>query len=146
MPKSAVSTLQLGGHAPCTAATGMRSTPGSIDTSNIVHVCHAEHGIDQALLREMLGYFIDENQRRMDKAAAAIAVDDREALRQIAHAVRGSAAMIGAGRLHDLATSLERDAVAVPQDTLRASVMNMSLEFTAVRASLRAQHPDAVSD
>lgn len=126
--------------------SAMRSEPGSVDTSNIVHVCANGGALDQSLLREMLGYFVDENRRRIEKAAAALAADDREALRQLAHAIRGSAAMIGAGHLHDLATAIEQDAPAAAPDALRASVFSLSTEFTAVHASLRAQHPDAVSE
>ena len=124
----------------------MRTQPGAVDTSNIVHVCHSDGHLDRDLLREMLVYFIDENRRRMEKALDAFAMDDREALRQLAHAVRGSAAMIGAGRLHDLATGLEYDAAAGAPDHLQATISLMCVEFTAVHASLRAQHPDAVID
>jgi HPt (histidine-containing phosphotransfer) domain-containing protein len=124
----------------------MRRTPGSVDTSNIVYVCRGEQGIDQALLREMLGYFIDENRRRVQQAADAAAAGDRDALRQLAHAIRGSAAMIGAGYLHDLASALERDAPAAQDDTLRLAVGAMTSELVAVHAALRSEHPEAVSD
>ena len=124
----------------------MRTAPGSIDTTNIVQVCLSDGRIDQNLLREMLGYFIDENRRRMDKALAAVATDDREVLRQLAHAVRGSAAMIGAGHLHHLATTLEHDATAGDPDRLRAAVGSLRREFMAVHAALRAEHPEAVGD
>ena len=124
----------------------MRTTPGSIDTTNIVHVCATDGRIDQDLLREMLGYFIDENRRRMDKVLDAMLVDDREALRQLAHAVRGSAAMIGAGHLHFLATSLEHEAAGGDRDRLREAIGSMRIEFMAVHAALRAQHPEAVGD
>jgi HPt (histidine-containing phosphotransfer) domain-containing protein len=123
----------------------MRTTPGSIDTSNIVDVCRADRGVDLILLREMLGYFVDENRRRMQQAAVAAAAGDREALRQLAHAVRGSASMIGAGHLHDLATALERDAEEAHADALNSAVSAMSAEFLAVHQALRAMHPEAVS-
>ena len=124
----------------------MRSSPGSVDTTNIVSVCNAANGLDLGLLREMLGYFVDENWRRMRKAAAAIASDDRAGLREIAHAVRGSAAMIGAGRLHDLAGALERHALQSDHTALHVAADAMRVEFLAVHASLRQQHPDAVGD
>ena len=123
----------------------MRRTPGSVDTSDIVHVCRHDDGVDQSLLREMLTFFIVENRRRVDQATAAVADDDRDRLRQLAHAIRGSAAMIGAGRLHDLASALEHDAGAAQREDLRVAVGAMSTEFHAVYAALRAEHPDAVS-
>jgi HPt (histidine-containing phosphotransfer) domain-containing protein len=122
----------------------MRRTPGSVDTTNIVYVCRAPEGVDHDLLREMLTYFIVENGRRMEQAATAAGEGNREAVRQLAHAVRGSAAMIGAGHLHDLATALEHDAESADGTDLRGAVAVMSSEFQAVHATLRAEHPEAV--
>ena len=124
----------------------MRSAPGSVDTSNIVNVCRAGDTVDHVLLKEMLGYFIDENHHRMAKATRAVTDEDRESLRQIAHAVRGSAAMLGAGRLHDIATAIEHAALAGDLDRLREAVVALNAEFSAVLAALRDQHPEAWSD
>ncbi|HXG89940.1 MAG TPA: Hpt domain-containing protein [Vicinamibacterales bacterium] len=121
----------------------MAASPGSVDTTNILSVCVTDGVVDPALLKEMLGYFIDENHRRMTQAAAAVANVDREALRQIAHAVRGSAAMLAAGYLQHLATALERDALVGDLDSLTQAVSAMKTEFIAVLAALRARHPDA---
>lgn len=124
----------------------MRSTPGAVDTTNIVLVCTAEGRINEPLLREMLGYFVNENRRRMALAADALAAGNRQSLREIAHAIRGSAALLGAGRLHQLAGALEQDAAAGEADALSASVVAMNVEFVAVHAALRAQHPAVVSE
>lgn len=121
----------------------MVTTPGSVDTTNILSVCRSGDELDEALLKEILGYFVDENHRRILHAAQAVNAPDREALRQIAHAVRGSAAMLGAGRLHDLATAIEHNAFADDVDLLRRAVTDLSVEFAAVLAALRARHPDA---
>ena len=121
----------------------MDSAPGSIDTRNIVSVCQSGDTVDRALLREMLGYFIDENERRMTTSQRAVVSGDREALRQLAHAIRGSAAMLGAGRLHDLAWSLEMDATNSELSVLARAVNRLRLELDAVVAALRKAHPEA---
>jgi HPt (histidine-containing phosphotransfer) domain-containing protein len=123
----------------------VRSSPGAIDTSNILSVCREGEVLHRALLREMLGYFINENQRRMATLAKAVDAGQRDVVRHTAHAVRGSAAMLGAGRLHDLAWSLEMDAED-PLSSLRSAVGILATEFEAVVASIYAAHPEAWTD
>jgi HPt (histidine-containing phosphotransfer) domain-containing protein len=124
----------------------MDSSPGGIDTRNIVTVCRTGDSLDRALLREMLGYFIDENERRMTTSQHAVVKGDREALRQLAHAMRGSAALVGAGRLHDLAWALEMDALSTELPLLARTVGKMRVELDAVVASLHRAHPEAWAD
>jgi HPt (histidine-containing phosphotransfer) domain-containing protein len=124
----------------------MDSAPGSIDISNIVDVCRSGESLDRALLREMLGYFIHENQRRMATSLEAVEAGNREALRQLAHAVRGSAAMLGAGRLHDLAWSLELDAASSDIADLRRSVVALRSELETVVSNLYKAYPEARGD
>jgi HPt (histidine-containing phosphotransfer) domain-containing protein len=121
----------------------MVTTPGTVDTTNILTVCRTGAEVDEALLREMLGYFVDENRRRLNEADAAVNASDRESLRQTAHAIRGSAAMLGAGHMHDLAASIEHNALADDLDLMRAAVATLRVEFIAVLAALRARHPEA---
>ncbi len=124
----------------------MQSSPGSIDTTNILSVCREGEVLNRALLREMLGYFLDENRRRMATLAQAVEAGQRETLRHTAHALRGSAAMLGAGRLHDLAWGLELDATDTDQQTLAHAVIRLRDEFAAVVCSLRHAHPEAWVD
>jgi HPt (histidine-containing phosphotransfer) domain-containing protein len=124
----------------------VKSTSGAIDTRNLLSVCQEGEILNQALLREMLGYFIDENRRRMLTMAHAVATGQRETLRQTAHAVRGSAAMLGAGRLHDLAWGVELDAEQSDMATLDQAVAKLDAEFIVVLAALHQAHPEAWLD
>lgn len=124
----------------------MGSAPGSVDTTNIVAVCRAKGKLDYALLREMLGYFVDENHRRVAASQQALVTGDRELLRQIAHAMRGSAALVGAGHLHDLAWSLEMDAATSDLQLLGREVNKIRVELDGVIAALRRAHPEAFAD
>jgi len=123
----------------------MRSHPGAVDTSNLVAVCQSGDTFDTALLRELIGHFVEQNRRRMDDAVKAMERGDRAALREIAHAVKGSAALLGAGRLHDLALTLEHSATASDLPSLQRAISGLNLEFSAVLAALQAQHPEACS-
>jgi len=124
----------------------VRSSPGSIDTRNLLSVCQEGEVLNQTLLREMLGYFIDENRRRLATLAQALEAGERQTFRQTAHALRGSAAMLGAGRLHDLAWGLELDGADTDLQTLQCAVTRLNVEFDAVVNSLHHAHPDALTD
>ena len=124
----------------------MDSSSGLIDTRNIVAVCLSGDTLDRALLREMLDYFIHENERRMVTARQALEADDRESLRQLAHAMRGSASLLGARRLHDLAWGLEGDALTHDLATLHQTVERLGEELTAVVISLRDAHAEVWAD
>ena len=122
----------------------MRSAPGSIDTRDVVSVCRIGGVLNQSLLREMLGYFISENERRIASFAPALTLGNRQTVRNLAHAVRGSAAMLGAGRLHDLAWTVEMEAEAGQIDDLCQSLDAIRQEFIAVKAALHDAHPEAL--
>lgn len=124
----------------------MRSEPGAIDTSDILSVCRNGGSLNRALLKEILGYFVAENRHRIEQANRAARAADRETLCQVAHAVKGSAALVGAGRLHDLARAIEYDALPGELRALSAAVAALKDEFSAVLQSLRSCHPDALSD
>jgi len=122
------------------------SAPGIVDISNILSVCRVGEVVDRTLLKEMFGYFIDENRRRMTAAAEAVESKDRNALHQLAHAIRGSAAILGASYLRDLAGAIERDALAGDLSQLRQAVGGMGHEFCRVMTTLRQAHPEAWTD
>ena len=119
------------------------SVPGDVDFSNILNVCRVGGTVDRVLLREMFGYFIDDNRRRLSAAVEAVETQDRNALQQLAHTIRGSAAILGAGYLRDLAAAIEIDALAGDPQQLRQDVGAMGHEFCRVLTTLRKAHPEA---
>lgn len=122
----------------------MRSHPGAIDLRNLEAVCRSGETFNTALLRELVGHFVDQNRRRLDQASTALDAGNRGALRDLAHAVKGSAALLGAGRLHDLAFALEHHAEPAETQELKNAVDGLNGEFTAVLHALRARHPESL--
>lgn len=123
----------------------MRSHPGAIDLSNLDAVCQNGEAFNTALLRELVGHFVEQNRRRLDQALHAVDNGNREALRDLAHAVKGSAALLGAGRLHDLAFALEHRAEPGEWPELKTAVATLNGEFSAVLRALRLQRPESLS-
>ncbi len=123
----------------------MRFEPGAIDTSSLLSVCLAGDEIDAALLKELLSYFVDENRVRLCEMTRAVHCGDRRMLQDLAHTIKGSASLVGAGRLYDLAAVVERDAMALPLDVLQEEATSVGNEFGAVLAALRVRHPEVNS-
>lgn len=67
-------------------------------------------GGDRRLLRELVGIFLDDSPKRLDALRAAMTAADVQQLEQIAHSLKGSASILGAGRLRDAAQALEEGA------------------------------------
>jgi len=63
-------------------------------------------GGDQALLRELVGIFVDDGPRRLEALREAMKAADVQQLEQVAHSLKGSAANLGAARLQESALAL----------------------------------------
>jgi HPt (histidine-containing phosphotransfer) domain-containing protein len=120
----------------------MSATPGQIRLDDLLRVCSSGDQVNRDLLREMLLLFIHENARRIARAVAAADHDDADALRCEAHAIKGSAAIVGAENLRTLAADLELRLLGGTIKNFRTSAGQLSDEFTAVVANLRLLYPD----
>ena len=67
-------------------------------------------GGDQALLRELVGIFVDDGPKRLEALREAMKAADVQQLEQAAHSLKGSAAILGAVRLQESALALEEAA------------------------------------
>jgi HPt (histidine-containing phosphotransfer) domain-containing protein len=121
----------------------MVSQPGAIDPRDLLAICRTGSTVNTALLHEILGYFVRQNRDRMTIALQALEAADRPQLAEVAHAVKGSAAMLGAGHLADLANRIQLEAASASPASLVAAVTAMRHEFEAVLQTLHAQYPDA---
>lgn len=108
-------------------------------------MCRTGAEINDALLKEMLRLFIGENARRVDAIGEAARLANQKDLRAALHALKGSAALLGADRLRFLAAGME-DAVvnATGQDAV-AAAEELRREFSAVVATLHSLYPDLAS-
>lgn len=67
-------------------------------------------GGDHELLRELVGIFVADGPKRLEALRAAMTAADVQQLEQVAHSLKGSAAILGAGRLQESALALEEAA------------------------------------
>ena len=116
----------------------------TIDTRDLLEACGTAENYDAELLREILGHVIRQNTDRLAQARSALAAGQRVELAQLAHGIKGSASLVGAQQLTEIARRIERDAAALPVAALKDAVAAMEVEFQAVVRALHERHPDAV--
>lgn len=64
-------------------------------------------GGDRRLLLELVGIFLDDGPKRLDSLRVAMSAPDIGQIEQVAHSLRGSAAILGATDLQSAALALE---------------------------------------
>jgi signal transduction histidine kinase/PleD family two-component response regulator/HPt (histidine-containing phosphotransfer) domain-containing protein len=100
--------------------------------------------IDPATFRRILVGFAERNAGTATALEALRAVDDRDALRQLAHSIKGSAANIGAAELSAAARDLEKTLAGTPEldaAALSALTANVTTHLTEVLAGIGAISP-----
>lgn len=87
-------------------------------------------------LGQIVGVFVQESRRRLVAMHEALARGEAEPLRLAAHTIRGSAEMMGAGRLADLGRALEFAAPGGDGAGLEALFQELRAEYEAVERQL----------
>ena len=86
--------------------------------------------------------FITDNGHRIVAALAAAEGGNQNELRGAVHAIKGSAALIGADHLRDLAGDLESRVVSGTVNDPERATQGLRDEYTAVVSTLRSLYPD----
>jgi HPt (histidine-containing phosphotransfer) domain-containing protein len=120
----------------------LRTNGGIVDTSGLVALCHEGASLDVRLLREMFDLFDEEVAGRVHDLVEALAEDDRKAMREAAHSIKGSAGAIGATSLRHLAGDLEHESKVAPRAMLATAIGALHEEFSEVSRAIRALHPE----
>lgn len=90
-------------------------------------------------LGQIVGVFVQESRRRLLAIHEALARGECEPLRLAAHTIRGSAEMIGAGRLADLGRELEEGAPAADAVALEPLFRQLRAEYERVERQLEQE-------
>ena len=94
-------------------------------------------GGDQRLLRELVGIFVEDGPKRLEALRAAMTAVDVHQLEQIAHSLKGSAGILGAGELQQVCAELELAAAAKRFDVAPALLARLDHELGRVVAFFR---------
>jgi hypothetical protein len=89
-------------------------------------------GGDGDLVREVLTVFHSDTAKRLAMMRAALTANDRTKLKGEAHAVKGSAAQVGAGRVAALCRKMESEASALSEGELDSLLADIETAFADV--------------
>lgn len=92
------------------------------------------------LIDTVVSLFRDTTRERIDKMRDAAERGESVQVCRLAHAMKGSAAQVGAERLRAAAAALERDGPALGRDELLRGVTVIDWELLRAVASLAAFH------
>ncbi len=123
--------------APADAREGdTGGRPEVLDPDTLAEICDD----DASLRAELVAMFTAESSASIEQLARALAAGDDGAARQTAHALGGSAAMLGATRVAAIAAELEAGVVGGPAELLRLQG-ELERAHEATLAALRAPRP-----
>lgn len=91
------------------------------------------------LLNRLAELFLEDSVRRLSDIADGLTDDDVEKVRSAAHALKGSAANLGARQLAALCDAVERRVTNEDVEGARASASTLGAEFERARAALLAR-------
>ncbi|HEX8648808.1 MAG TPA: response regulator [Thermoleophilaceae bacterium] len=94
---------------------------------------------DDGVVRRLLEMFRDQTRERLDAVDAAAAAGDADALRLVAHTIKGGAASVGAPRVRDAAESVERAAREGRLEEANDFIHELRTEFERSREALEEQ-------
>lgn len=92
---------------------------------------------DPELLAELVGLFLSDTPKRIDELLTAVASDDLQGMERAAHALKSSAANLGAMNFSELFRSIESAGRSEDMETARPLVARCQGEFQSVEAALR---------
>lgn len=94
-------------------------------------------GGDRALLVELVGVFVEEAPRRLAELREATLVRDAPTVERLSHAIKGSAAILGASDLREASAALEERAMENRLEGEPALQARFESEFERVLAFFR---------
>ena len=91
------------------------------------------------LLKEMLGLFKTDTPDRIRAIEATLASGDLADMADLAHAIKGASANVGAVRVASVAREMEDAALDADWDALGTAMRTLSTETESARKALSAQ-------
>lgn len=134
--------LQLNSHLPrwhrCDeprAGATQAPEPDAFDTGRL----DALEDTYPGLLSRLAELFLEDSVRRLSDIADGLSCQDVEKVRSAAHALKGSAANLGANRLAAVCATVERRVTNEDIEGARAFASTLGAEFERARAALLAR-------
>ncbi|CAN5613058.1 hypothetical protein BH24ACT22_BH24ACT22_20720 [soil metagenome] len=127
---------------PSTEDTGSVSSQdngsGALDPTVLASLEDLEEDGEQSLVAELAGMFLEDADSRRETIRKAVSDGDANAVRQAAHALKGSSGNIGVRRVHEVCARLEEAAESEELDQAQELLERLDEEFERARPELVA--------
>ncbi|MEA2308989.1 MAG: two-component system, sensor histidine kinase and response regulator, partial [Thermoleophilaceae bacterium] len=101
---------------------------------------------DRHTVLDIVERFRADGTAKLEQLRQAVAQDDRDTVRRTAHALRGSSAMLGAGRVSEPCSRIEATALSAEPTELEAVLVELEDALTSTGSDLEAQLGSASTD
>ena len=91
-------------------------------------------GDDYAFLNEIYTLYLDDSEARIQALTDIVASQDPVQCADIAHAIKGSSANVGAERMWQIAAAIEKNARASDLSDAQALMESITTEFSRVKS------------
>jgi two-component system, sensor histidine kinase and response regulator len=118
---------------------GAKNLANALDVNLLAKLRKAIGGKSKDFMANLFDLFITDAQPRIEALQEAIARNDAAALREMAHALKGSCANLGATRMSGLCEILEEKGVANSLEGASAFVEHLEEEFALVKQALELE-------
>jgi HPt (histidine-containing phosphotransfer) domain-containing protein len=119
-------------------ATPPSKVEGVLDSSTLKQLLDLDDG-EFGLIQEMCQLFMEDMPPRILAMEAAIRAGQKEEMGDVAHAVKGAAATMGAPRVRNVALALETlGRTGKGSETAGALLERLKVEYVAARDALQA--------
>ena len=119
-------------------ATGPRTASECVLDTSVLGDLYVLGGGDRAFIAELVQLFFEQAPRQLEVARASLDVGDLKAIAKAAHTMKSGSGYLGARRLAELCSQLERRAHAGEGAELTRAIEELSAEYDAVRRALLA--------
>ncbi len=121
------------------SAEGDGSSSDAVDPARLSELRSLQLEGEPSVLEQLIGPFLHAAPSQLAALRAAIGSGDAEALRQAAHALKGSSSNLGATRMAELSADLEALARSGELMPAEEAVAHLDAEFGRVRAAFEAE-------
>jgi two-component system, sensor histidine kinase and response regulator len=118
---------------------GAKSLANALDVTLLAKLRKAIGGRSKDFMANLFDLFITDAQPRIEALREAVAGSDATALREVAHALKGSCANLGARRMSGLCEILEAKGLANTLEGAGALVEHLEKEFALVKEALELE-------
>ena len=112
----------------------IRTTESQDDEEIIAWERLMARGLDEQLIEKIMPTCIEENRKRLERLTSAVKKANAKDVRLYAHAIKGSAGNVGAVRLSEIASRLERMALEDDLSEAEELLQKISTEFNKLRS------------